>query len=242
MPQAEPEERVIYPDPEIERDVYVRPAPNPTSELHSMFGVNSLTEQQHFMDLLNTMRQEQANNPDAGAGGAFPPFGDMDGASAFFSNMNANDSPKVEETRLQKYLKTKIHIGLLSILTYLLINLTSYHCNAFIIFLVWEIIEMFLLRQHENSGNGIANMIFMVAGMSPTKMNMVLKWIQLLNKVLRDVAIFVFFFVITHICYMSWNGISLIPTAKESHMTDKLLQMQSADDFNDEDVFEKFDL
>lgn len=238
-----PEERMVYPDPEIERDVFVSQATQFQSEMFGAPGMNQ------FEDLLSSMRQQHGNvppNANMGGFGAFAQFGNSDGGpdmNAFFTNLNTEDSPKVPETRLQRFLKTKIHIGILSIFTYLFITMAPFHCNVFLLFLIWEITEIFLLRQHENNPNGMVNMLFLLAGTSPNKINMLLKWVQLLNKVLRDVAIFIFFFVITHMCFMSWNGMTIIPIVKESLVVKKILsEIPATYDISDEDVFEHFDL
>lgn len=240
-----PEEPIVYPDPEIERDVFVSQAAQFQSEMFGAPGTNP------FEDLLSSMRQQQGNMPpnaNIGGFGAFAQFGNLDGGggpdvNAFFTNLNTEESPKVPETRLQRFLKTKIHIGILSIFTYLFITLAPFHCNVFLLFLIWEMAEIFLLRQHENNPNGMVNMLFMLAGTSPNKINMLLKWVQLLNKVLRDVAIFIFFFVITHMCYMSWNGLTVIPVVQESIVAKKLLlEIPGTYENSDDDVFELFDL
>lgn len=226
--------------PHFQSEMFAPPPP-------TLPGMNAFDDPQSLIDLMNSIRQEQENgqsNPNSFA--AFAQFGNLNGgpggANPLFANLNTDDTPKVPETRLQKFLKTKLHIGILSILTYLLITLTSLHCNVFLIFLIWEITEIFLLRQHENNPNGIVNILFMLAGTSPAKINILLKWIQLLNKVLRDVAIFIFFFVLIHICYMSWNGLSLTPAAKESILVNKIPEIINVYENNDEDVFEQFDL
>lgn len=238
-----PEERIVYPDPEIERDVFVSQAVEFQSEMFGAPGTNP------FEDLLSSMRQQHGNMPlnaNMGGFGAFSSqFGNSDGGpdmNAFFTNLNTEASPKVPETRLQRFLETKIHIGILSIFTYLFITLAPFHCNVFLLFLIWEITEIFLLRQHENNPNGVVSMLFLMAGTSPNKINILLKWVQLLNKILRDVAIFIFFFVITHMCFMSWNGLTIIPNVKESIIAKKLSEISATYDNSDEDAFEHFDL
>lgn len=233
----------VYPDPEIERDVFVSQAAQFQSEMFGAPGMNP------FEDLLSSMRQQHGNMPppnaNMGGFGAFAQFGNVEGGpdlSAFFTNSNTEESSKVPETRFQRFLKTKIHIGILSIFTYLFITLAPFHCNVFLLFLIWEMTEIFLLRQHENNSNGIINMLFLFAGTSPNKINMLLKWVQLLNKVLRDAAIFIFFFVITHTCYMHWNGLTIIPIVKESLVAKKLSEIPATYDNSDEVVFEHFDL
>lgn len=244
-----PKEQVIYPDPEIERDVFVSERMQFQSEMFSP-EMNQFDNHQPLMDLLNSMRQEQeSGQSNANMNfGAFAHFNNLDGGAAgtnpFFANIQSDDSSqKVPETRLQNHLKKKLHIAALSIVTYLLITMASFHCSVFLIFLIWEITEIFLLRQHENNPNGIINLLFMLAGISPTKINIFLKWIQLLNKILCDVAIFVFFFVLTHVGYMSWNGLSLIPATKGGPSgTEQILERTNVFDNGDDDFFEHSDL
>lgn len=214
--EAKQKERVIYPDPEIERDVYVpQTTPFPPELFTDANKINPFDDQKEFLELLNSLQQQNAGQPNANANSfaAFAQFGNIDGSGAnpFFGNVNANDTPKVPETRLQKFLNAKVNIALLAVLTYALISIAPFHWNVFLIFLVWEIAEICILKQHESNSSGIINVFFMLAGMSPTKVNVVLKWVQLLNKVLRDVALFMFYFVFIHITRAYWSGISLVP-------------------------------
>lgn len=242
------DDRVIYPDPEIERDVYV---PQVTPFPPELFGgdANPFDDQQQFIQILNNLQQQQQSsrqgNFNENTFAAFAQFGNFDGAAGqnpFFANMNADESPKVPETRLQKFLNTKIHIGLLAVLTYSLVLLTPFHWNIFLAFLVWEITEIFILRQHESNSGGIINILFMLGGISPTKVNIVLKWIQLLNKILRDVALFMFFFVLSHLCRSYWMGMSLVPIIESKDQIHKSPHVLSANDEIVDDGFEDFDL
>lgn len=239
------DEQVIYPDPEIERDVYVpRTSSFPPEIFADMDGTNSLDDQKQFFELINTLQQQQTNNDTSNSFAAFAQFGNFDGSGGsnpFFANINTNESPKVPETRLQKFLNTKIHIGLLAVFTYLLIALSPFRWNAFLLFLLWEIAEIFMLRQHESNSNGIVNVLFMLAGVSPTKINIFLKWIQLLNKVLRDVALFMFFFVLSHVCRSYWTGLSLIPLVESNDQSQNIASIIPNGD-NADDVFEDFEL
>lgn len=237
---------MIYPDPEIERDVYVPQSmpPFPAEIFADVNGMGgSFDDQKQFFELINTLQQQGGGQTNAGAGSfaAFAQFGNVDGGgpNPFFANLNTNESPKVPETQLQKFLNTKIHIGLLAILTYLFVLYTPFHWNVFLVFLVWEIAEIFILGQHETNPNGIINVLFMLAGISPTKVNIALKWIQLLNKLFRDVALFMFFFVLSHVCRSSWNGLSLVPLVESIDQS-----VESLDKIDDtaDDVFEHFEL
>lgn len=234
-----PIEEVIYPDPEIERDVYVpRASPFPPELIGETDGMNAFDDQRQFFELLSTMQQQSAgqSSTNTNSFAAFAQFGNLDGGGSpnpFF----ANENPKVPETRLQKFLNTKIHIALLAVLTYLLNYLAPFHWNVFLIFLAWEIAEIFILRQHESNPNGMINVLFMFAGISPNKINIALKWIQLLNKVLRDVALFMFFFVLSHVFHAYCTGTSLVPLITTNKQSQNLLEDDNADD-----VFAHFDL
>lgn len=232
-PNTEPEEsstreRIIYPDPELERDVYVEPAPFSMESLAAAHATRGSaapgSEEEEFMQLLNSLRNP-GNNPnfDGNAAGfaAFSSFGSFGGPNggggipndpllAGLFGAQGAQAPPPPETRLRKLLNSKIHIAVLSVLTYVLINMAPFSCNVFLMFLLWEIVEIFILRQHQTNANGLVNVVFMMAGVSPTKINVFIKWIQLVNKVLRDIAIFLFFFVLSHITYLSVIGQKLV--------------------------------
>lgn len=242
-PQTEP---IIYPDPEIERDVYIPQAqqlpPELFGDIDAIGDINAFDEEKQIFELLNSLQQQGfgQSNANANTFAAFAQFGGADGgANPFFANLNTNESPKVPETRLKKFLNTKIHIGLLAIITYLFILYTPFHWNVFLVFLAWEIAEIFILGQHESNPNGIINVLFMFVGISPAKVNIALKWIQLLNKVLRDVALFMFFFVLSHVCRVYVNGLILVPLVESNDQNHEILD--KIGDSTD-DVFEHFDL
>jgi hypothetical protein len=72
---------------------------------------------------------------------------------------------------------------------------------------VWEIFEFFVttfvIRQPQQPG-GIINVLFAFGGVSQEKAQIILKLLGLTNKVLRDIAIFMFTFVLLHLawCYL----------------------------------------
>lgn len=241
-PKIELNKHVIYPDPEIERDVYVpRTSIFPTELIGEIDEISAIDDRKQFFELLTNLQQQNdgRSGPDFAA---FAQFGNFDGGNSgssnpFFANINAKESPKVPETRLQKYLSTKINIAVLAVLTYLLIVLAPFHWNVFLIFLGWEIAEIFIIRQHESNPNGMINMVFMLAGISSNKINIVLKWVQLLNKVLRDVALFMFFFVLCHVFYVYWSGDDLVTAIGTDEPNHKIFEDDSTDD-----VFAQFNL
>lgn len=249
MSQSNEKQQTIYPDPEIERDVYVPPPLTTTTPFPpELFrDVDGFDDQKQFFDLFNSLSQQQQQQGNSGANAnsfaAFAQFGnDFDGNAGpnmFFGNLSNDESTKVPVKPLQKFLNTKIHIGLLAVLTYSFISLAPFHWNVFLIFLAWEIAEIFILRQHESNSNGIVNVLFVLVGMSPTKMNVLLKWLQLLNKVLRDVALFMFVFIFTHILRAYWCGLELVSLIENHEPNYDAINMPAT---LDDDAFEKFNL
>lgn len=192
-------------------------------------------EDDELMQLLNSLRNpgSGASNFDGNAAAGFAAFTNLNSfgtangddisndplLAGLFGAQNAqNPTPPV--TGLRKFLNSKLHIAILSILTYMLVNMAPFACNVFLIFLLWEIVEIFILRQHHTHPNGFVNVVIMMAGVSPSKINVFIKWIQLVNKVLRDIAIFLFFFVLSHIIYLSAIGRKLVADETIAGATD----------------------
>lgn len=176
-------------------------------------------QQQQFLNMLNSLGGPQtfsngrmppnsaAFGDQSNAGGfpGFAGFPGFDGSNPLFTSMSPEATAPVPDTPLRKFLKTKLHIAFIGILSYALITAGNFKCSVFLIFLLWEIAEIFILRQHETNANPIINIVFMFLGISPTKINIFLKWVQLLNKVLRDVAIFLFAFICCHVACIWWS-------------------------------------
>lgn len=236
----QPEE--IYPDPEIERDIFVRQAPRVQDDLFGTmngFG-GSPEEQQQLLNMFQSMSQQPSHGGPAPLN-PFPftanpneeNFG-IGGANPFFPNINTETPNKVPDTWLQKVLKTKLHMVLMGLLTYAVITIGELNYSVFLVFLLWEIAEIFILRQHEITPDPFFNIAFMFIGISPTKMNVVLKWWQLMNKVLRDVAIFLFAFTCSHLAYKFWYGLSVTPLEHSTIVAEQTVNIEadSTDDFN----------
>lgn len=125
------------------------------------------------------------------------------------SDQNGNISNNRTQTRqsdstLVKIIKTKIHILFMSVIVYILImtNRDEYiGSNIFLVLLTWEMVEVFLLKTYENKNNFIG-IIFLLGGISQKYSQIIIKVVETLNKLLKDVAIFAFFFVVTH---LFWN-------------------------------------
>lgn len=161
---------IIYPDPEVERDVYQRPEEIPN--IHSPNG--------DIFSLLNTLKQAQGNG-----------------------EIRNGASPATEETRLVKFLRSKIHIAIAAIAIYLLFATEQDYLiggNVFLPLLAWELIEMLILKTYEPKPS-VLDVLFLLGGISKRYSQMLLKLTQTVTKVLRDVAFFVFFFVTAHLVW-----------------------------------------
>lgn len=181
---------VIYPDPEDERDVYQQPEPNPFGPVGFPPGMTGAANGDIF-SLLNTLSQAQPN------GGM--PFGSAGDSSA----AAASRPPPAPETRLVKFLRTKIHIALLAIVVYLLFASGQQSWiggSVFVLLLGWETIEMLLLKTYEPQASFL-DVVFLLGGISKRYSQFIIKMTQTINKVLKDVAFFVFFFVATHLLW-----------------------------------------
>lgn len=122
------------------------------------------------------------------------------------SNMSRNNHPQSRQTdsTLVKIIKSKIHILFMSVIIYILVmtNRDKYiGSNIFLVLLTWEIVEVFLLKTYENRNNFIG-IIFLLGGISQKYSQIIIKVVETVNKLFKDVAIFAFFFVSTH---LFWN-------------------------------------
>lgn len=168
---------VIYPDPEVERDEYLQPEQHPFATASP--GGFPLANGDIF-SLLN------------------PPFAaDQGGASS------TAQPPPVPETALVKFLRTRIHLAVMAIVIYLLFATDRQHLiggNVFTLLLGWEMVEVFLLKTYETRASFL-DVVFLLGGISKKYSQIILKFTQTINKVLKDVTFFVFFFVATHLLW-----------------------------------------
>lgn len=96
-----------------------------------------------------------------------------------------------------------MHLALMAIVVYLLFaNDLQYLIggNVFIVLLGWEMVEVFLLKTYETR-LPFMELVFLLGGISQKYSQIVLKIVQTINKVLKDVTFFVFFFVVSHLLW-----------------------------------------
>lgn len=176
-------------------------------------------DEQQLMEMLNSLQSGEGGMPNGlfGAGGpndfasfssGFAASGDMQNNPMFASFFGAQPQaqPKPPDSLPTKILKSKVHIAILAIFTYILIHAAPFSSNVFLLLLLWEVVEMFILKEYETSRSDLVSAACIMAGMSPTKVNIFLKWIQLINKVLRDIAIYLFFFILCHVIHLCIAG------------------------------------
>lgn len=166
----------IYPDPEMERDVYEAPISQP--------GFNP--ETQDIFEILKTM---QGSNP------------------SFVQSSQQPSAPPVPQTLFSKFIRSNIPIILIALIVYMLFVMDFGHIvggSVFSSLIAWEIFEFFLtsfvIREPVQRG-GILNLLFVFGGFSQQKTQMILKLLGLFNKIIKDIAIFMFTFVMIHLAW-----------------------------------------
>lgn len=181
----------VYPDPDLERENYeeiVQP-----SQIFQSFGNFSSipggsSEGPDIFQLLNSFQN--------GSGSSF-------GAGFAASTSPPTQQPIKPETPLVKILKTKVHIVFMAITVYLLFATNNQFYtshNVFLLLLIWEMAEVLLLKTYEQKTN-LIGMVFLLGGVQQRHTTAFFKIFQTLHKILKDVAIFIFFFVGCHILW-----------------------------------------
>lgn len=105
-------------------------------------------------------------------------------------------------TKMTKFLRTKIHFAVLAILTYVMVATdTLVTKNIFLMFLLWEAAEVFLLKTYEVNKTSFIGILFMLGGIPAIHSTAIIKFMETAVKILNDVAVFVFYFVVSHILW-----------------------------------------
>lgn len=165
----------IYPDPDMERDVYEAPT--------SLAGISP--DSQDIFELLKTM---QESNP------------------SFAQSTQQPPAPPVPQTPLSKFIRSKFPTVIIALIVYMLFALDLGFLvggSVFSSLIAWEIFEFFLTSFviKEPVQQGVLNLLFAFGGFSQQKTQLILKLLGLFNKVIRDIAIFMFTFVMTHLAW-----------------------------------------
>lgn len=172
----------IYPDPEIERDVYEGPGNNPILR-------NVMGQDPDIMEVLRLMQNEQMRTNPSSANNTVP--------------------PTLVETPFSKTLKSPIPIVIIALITYSLfiLNIESMIGGAVLsFFITWEILAFtltaFVLKSSMNNTNSFLNFLpLFLPRLNPHALQLILKILTFSNKIMRDLAMFLFTFVVFHISY-----------------------------------------
>lgn len=132
------------------------------------------------------------------------------------NNNNINNQTKTPPTKFEKFLSTRMHIAAASPLTYLILVLSR---GAFIpyvlsLFVALECVELGLFRL-EKQLSPIVNIVLMMCGINITKARMLMKVVELLNRMVCDLGLFIFVFVMTDALF-TWS------TAKDYSEVDEM--------------------
>lgn len=148
-------------------------------------GTNALsnTNNQDVFELLKTLQQEKSNKTE--------------------------EVPKqqIPQSLFAKFVRSKYPVIIIALLVYALYALNIDGIiggSVFSLFIIWEIFEFiltaFIIKEAAHQNQLIA-IIGMFLGLSPHSLQLIIKILGLFNKILRDVAIFLFTFVFTHLLY-----------------------------------------
>ncbi|XP_055680852.1 uncharacterized protein LOC129788648 isoform X2 [Lutzomyia longipalpis] len=182
-PQENKAERLpvdeIYPDPELEPIPQFIPREF-SREFSGNYGANAQTDD--ILHLLNSMRSQGENGMPPGrpwAGPEKPP------PPGLFSRI----------------LRTKVHIALIAIGVYILFatgNENILGGNVFVSLLLWEMAEILILKTYQ-SRSTFALILFVIGRIPEQYTASAVKIFETIHKVLQDVAVFTFFFVLSHL-------------------------------------------
>lgn len=135
-------------------------------------------------------------------------FASLAGSAGGAGNPQASTAaaaPPLEKLSLiVRLLRAKLHIAAIGTLTYLLAaNDLMFRSHVFTLFLLWEAVELFVLKPYEKDRSSYLGIVFLVSGIPTEHSSVVMRWLSTIRRVLKDVAIFVFFFVLAHVVWQA---------------------------------------
>ncbi|XP_055908537.1 uncharacterized protein LOC129943253 [Eupeodes corollae] len=126
-------------------------------------------------------------------------------SSPLLNNNNNNNIPtKTPPTKFEQILSTRMHIVASSPLTYLMLicGLSVYIPHVLFLFMTLECLELVIFRL-DRPLSPIESIILMMCGINMAKAKVLIKIVGLLNKLVSDLGLFVFVFIMIHGLY-SW--------------------------------------
>lgn len=219
-----PPTAIVHPDPEMERDIFEpqqrRQFADPMQQLFSSgaFGAGSFgggrTGTQQSNDMFASMLASMTSGGGPGGNDPFAMFQGLSDASTLdaprlFGGVNQSQptgstAPTSAQpiSLLVRLLRSKLHIATIGVLTYLLAtNDLMFRSHVFTLFLLWEFVELFVLKPYEKDRSSYLGIVFMVSGIPSEHSSVVMRWLSQIRRVLKDLAIFVFFFVLAHLVW-----------------------------------------
>uniref|UniRef100_A0A182Y8F3 Calcium signal-modulating cyclophilin ligand n=1 Tax=Anopheles stephensi TaxID=30069 RepID=A0A182Y8F3_ANOST len=182
---------------------------NDESFLNAMSGVGGAGMGQNgdIFQLLNTLNRAQTNGGGLLGGG-------MENTTASQRSSASNRTPVQSNAWYARAFRSKVHLVVASIVAYLLFatgNESFIGGNVFLPLLAWELIELLTIGTVEPAGGQkLLGIVFMLGGIPMKTSQTIMKLMNTVNKVLKDVAFFMFFFVLTHLLWSRlWLGIEL---------------------------------
>lgn len=188
---------VIYPDPEMERDSF-------DPDEISRHGAFPLQPEPDVLEMLREFRTQAGMSPS----------GMMSGQQ--------EQQPMKPPSKMSQFLRTKVHymlMGVIVSLLYVTENEWMIGNSVFLPLFCWEAIEVFLLKTYETKLNFLG-IIFMFFGVDQRYVQIITKILETLNKIFKDFACFMWFFVVTHLVWgyfvdqKAWNEI-LYPKGRD---------------------------
>lgn len=248
--RPKPSEPIIYPDPEFERDFFVQQQTAAPFDPSSMFGGQMGlaggasspfgASANGVPDIFSLFQGMQGGMPAGSAAGDNPLFSMMagmqsfgtlggDGAQQRSQSTSPSATPAAPTSIITKILQSKVHISAIAIITYLLaVTDVAFRTHVFTLFLLWEVVELFFLKAYEKNQTSYLGIVFMVSGIPSEHSTVVMKWLSTIRRILKDVAIFVFFFVVSHLLWQRFAVGQSFATILDNEMVQEFDRLRAS--------------
>lgn len=135
---------------------------------------------------------------------------------------------------ITKILQSKVHISAIAIITYLLAATdVAFRTHVFTLFLLWEVVELFLLKAYEKNQTSYLGIVFLVSGIPSEHSTVVVKWLATIRRILKDVSIFAFFFVVSHLLWQRFAVGQSFAAILDNEMVQEFDRLRTASAFSD---------
>jgi hypothetical protein len=169
----------IYPDPEMERDVFEG------NQMQFQMMGSEAGDQQDVFELLRKMQESSTSS----------------------NQSQSTAQAPIPETNFTRFIKSKYPVIIIAFIVYIMhtLQLEIYiGSSVFSLFILWEVFEFILTAFVIKTPAHLNVMLSFVSaglGISQNTTQFIIKVLGLTNKIMRDIAIFLFTFVLLHITY-----------------------------------------